>query len=142
MHSKRVDRHGDPEKLNYFWAAKSDEERKARLKISQRAYDQTPKGRAASILKRHRRRHKEGGQVKLTVDDVLAIKTKFNFQCFKCKSKDDLTLDHHIPLTSGGKLTIDNVVLLCRKCNGLKADQLPEQFYSLEECYKLKELLV
>lgn len=139
-HSKRIERHGDLGR-HYPWACHSDEERRERLKQRQRRYDKSPKGKAASILKRHRRRHREGDKIALTVDDVLAIKTKFDFQCFKCRSKIDLTLDHHVPLAKGGKFIIENVVLLCRTCNGLKADALPDEFYSVEELSVLRNLL-
>lgn len=131
-------RHGHTEK-HYPWAAKSQEERRARIKIAQRAYDQSPKGKAAAVLKRHRRNAQE--QVTLTVEDVLRIKTQFAFKCFKCKVSDQPTLDHHIPLASGGKLSHGNVVLLCRKCNGLKADLPPEQFYSEQELNDLRPIL-
>lgn len=139
MHSARVKRHNDfhaiyPNKM-------TPEERKENLKRSQRSYDQTPEGKAAAVLKRHRRRHKEGGEVTLTVRDVLAIKTKFGFQCFKCKTKTDLTLDHHLPLALGGKLCVQNCVLLCRRCNGLKADLDPQSWYSETELAALLDLL-
>lgn len=77
----------------------------------------------------------------MTVEDVLAIKTQFNFVCFKCKTFEQPTLDHHISLASGGKLTHGNVVLLCRKCNGIKADRDPSEFYSEQELSDLRQIL-
>jgi 5-methylcytosine-specific restriction endonuclease McrA len=138
-HSSRVARHGSPDA--YFPNAQNREERYAALKERQRKYDQTPKGRAAAVLKRHRRRQKEPSDVKLSVADVQAVIAKFDGRCFKCGSPDDSTLDHHIPVTHGGKLEFSNTVILCRKCNGLKADLSPEDFYSAEELTRLHQLL-
>lgn len=139
MHSKRMERHGSADAV--YPNKMTTAERRQNLKERQRVYDRSPKGKAASILKRHRRRHKEGGEVLLTVKDVLAIKAKFNFRCFKCTTMKDLTLDHHIPLAKGGKLEATNIVVLCRKCNGIKADQDPGEFYSREELASLDRSL-
>lgn len=140
-HSTRYFRHGDPtiiKKRDYGYT--SDGERKAAIKQSQRIYDKTPKGRVASVLKRHRRRSK-GGDVKLTTHQALSVFKVFSNQCFKCKTIKDLTLDHHIPLNAGGLLELGNCSILCRKCNGQKADLLPNEFYSSEELEVLAGLL-
>lgn len=127
---------GAPVKYN------SPEERKAGLKARQRAYDQTPRGKAAHVLKRHRRRHLEGGGcVTLTADEIQIVITRFDGKCFKCKSPDDSTLDHHVPLAKGGKLELSNVVILCRKCNGLKADLDPSEFYEPSQLSELSCIL-
>ena len=134
-HSARKRRHGDTTAVHPN--KQSPEERYAKLKIRQKIYDQTTKGKAASVLKRHRRRHLEG-EVTLTAKDVEIIMEKFDYQCFKCYAKRDLTLDHHIPLIAGGKLEPSNVVILCRKCNGIKAGKAPEEFYDSAELALLK----
>lgn len=141
-HSARVRRHGDPHKLNYFWKKESDEERKAAIKASQRRYDKTPKGKAAHVLKRHRRRQRQGGmEVKLSTTEVLFILDHFSHKCFACETPRDLTLDHHIPIACGGSLNLTNTVILCRRCNGLKSDKTPEEFYSSEQMLALSNLL-
>jgi len=43
----------------------------------------------------------------------------------KTMTDDSGTVDHIIPKSKGGKDTIDNCVLSCRKCNSQKADTLP-----------------
>jgi 5-methylcytosine-specific restriction endonuclease McrA len=40
-----------------------------------------------------------------------------NYQCLKCGSKENLTLDHIIPKSKGGKFTRRNLQTLCFKCN-------------------------
>lgn len=46
--------------------------------------------------------------------------TRWDNRCLCCSTKTDLTVDHVIPLSAGGPNTIDNVQLLCRKCNSRK----------------------
>lgn len=45
------------------------------------------------------------------------------YQCAYCGSKHDLTLDHVIPSSKGGRTTWLNLVTACRECNALKGDQ-------------------
>lgn len=44
----------------------------------------------------------------------------FGNQCLRCKSYDDICIDHVIPLSKGGENTTDNMQPLCRSCNSLK----------------------
>jgi 5-methylcytosine-specific restriction endonuclease McrA len=37
--------------------------------------------------------------------------------CKKCNSIEDLQVDHIIPLAKGGSNDLDNLQILCRKCN-------------------------
>ena len=52
-------------------------------------------------------------------------------ELFICGATEDLTIDHHYPLSKGFKLTRDNAVLLCRSCNSAKRDILPDIWHSL-----------
>jgi 5-methylcytosine-specific restriction endonuclease McrA len=48
--------------------------------------------------------------------------------CYYCDEKvgfKDLTMDHIIPLTRGGRSTKDNLVPCCKKCNNEKKNALP-----------------
>lgn len=47
------------------------------------------------------------------------------YKCGYCGSKHDLTVDHVIPLSKGGKNTWDNVVTACFSCNSKKGDRTP-----------------
>jgi 5-methylcytosine-specific restriction endonuclease McrA len=52
--------------------------------------------------------------------------------CAYCTSEClDLTLDHVIPRSKGGRNTIANLVVSCRECNELKADRLVKDFRPL-----------
>lgn len=41
--------------------------------------------------------------------------------------KEELTIDHVIPRSRGGKSTWENVVLACQKCNSRKGSRTPEE---------------
>jgi 5-methylcytosine-specific restriction endonuclease McrA len=59
--------------------------------------------------------------------------TRFNvflrdrFQCQYCGARDDLTFDHVVPRSRGGRTTWDNVVTACAPCNLLKGGRLPHR---------------
>lgn len=40
--------------------------------------------------------------------------------CARCGSKNDLTADHILSLANGGSNILENVMVLCRKCNSSK----------------------
>ncbi|MCD6385517.1 HNH endonuclease [Candidatus Sumerlaeota bacterium] len=53
-----------------------------------------------------------------------------NFTCQYCGRKaqrDELTIDHVIPRSRGGKSTWENVVIACIECNAKKGDSLPQE---------------
>ncbi len=45
-------------------------------------------------------------------------------ECFYCREKTKLTLDHVVPLAKGGAHSIGNLVMACRSCNSSKNDKL------------------
>lgn len=48
--------------------------------------------------------------------------------CYYCGEKverDDVTMDHKIPVAKGGKSTKSNVVLACKACNTKKKSATP-----------------
>lgn len=47
--------------------------------------------------------------------------------CGKKCASGDLTIDHVIPLSRGGRSTWGNTVVACRKCNQRKADRMPHE---------------
>lgn len=53
-----------------------------------------------------------------------------NNQCQYCGATpgtEELTIDHVVPRSKGGKTTWENCVLACIGCNSFKADRTPEQ---------------
>ena len=59
--------------------------------------------------------------------------TRFNvflrdrFTCQYCGSREDLTFDHVIPRSKGGRTTWENVVAACAPCNLKKGGRTPRQ---------------
>src|SRR5262249_43922339 len=59
--------------------------------------------------------------------------TRFNvflrdrFSCQYCGLRDDLTFDHVIPRSRGGRTTWENVVTACAPCNLFKGGHLPKR---------------
>lgn len=47
--------------------------------------------------------------------------------CGKLFAIKDLTLDHILPSSKGGKTVWSNIITACKKCNNVKADRTPEQ---------------
>lgn len=47
--------------------------------------------------------------------------------CQYCGYTKQLTIDHVLPLSKGGKHTWDNVVIACAPCNQRKGDRTPHQ---------------
>lgn len=71
------------------------------------------------------RRHKK--PVKFSRINIYA-RDKYTCQyCGVKKSIDDLTYDHVVPRSRGGKTTWTNIATCCQDCNGEKANRTPEQ---------------
>lgn len=89
----------------------------------------------------------------IKVPSVIALKTYFrvpdnhiaimnrrniyirdNFKCQYCCNPftvDQLSLDHVVPRSAGGKLTWSNTVTCCKQCNFRKGSALPDQLPAL-----------
>jgi hypothetical protein len=68
--------------------------------------------------------------VRLQLTTRRNILTRDSFRCQYCGMKfhgSDLTLDHILPRSQGGKNSWENLVACCRKDNQRKADRTPEQ---------------
>ncbi len=50
-----------------------------------------------------------------------------NYQCQYCGRKSDLTIDHIIPRSRGGKDKWDNVAVACLRCNVTKGSRTPKE---------------
>jgi 5-methylcytosine-specific restriction endonuclease McrA len=61
--------------------------------------------------------------VELTRNNVFR---RDNFICQYCGKESDLSLDHLVPRSKGGKSNWRNLVTACKTCNSLKGDETPE----------------
>lgn len=48
-------------------------------------------------------------------------------RCQYCGTHDNLTLDHVLPKSRGGKTNWDNLATACKRCNSRKGDYTPEE---------------
>lgn len=65
----------------------------------------------------------------------FAVYAKNGNKCCYCGSKNNLEIDHIIPISKGGKSTFDNLQTLCHKCNVKKSNSVPVNFNN--NTYKL-----
>jgi 5-methylcytosine-specific restriction endonuclease McrA len=67
------------------------------------------------------------------VQDRPPAFTRFNlflrdaFSCQYCRSTDELTFDHVIPRSRGGRTTWENIVTACAPCNLVKGGRTPKE---------------
>jgi 5-methylcytosine-specific restriction endonuclease McrA len=95
----------------------TDEQRKQRRRDEKRNY----KHRRRAILR--------GQEVKATPKEIREAKDKARGICYYCRGKfGNLTIDHIVPIASGGGHTLDNIVFACHACNSKKRDLPANQF--------------
>ena len=87
-----------------------------------------PEKRRASKAKR--RAMKKGVKEDFSAKERLACLERFNHECFKCNSKENLAIDHYRPLSKGNALTRTNAIILCGSCNSSKNDKDPEDYFT------------
>ena len=63
------------------------------------------------------------------------IKEHWDYQCAYCGSEENLTIDHIIPQSKGGKDVTKNVVCCCHSCNQDKSHTPWEQWYLSKEFF-------
>ncbi len=51
------------------------------------------------------------------------VMVRDGFVCAYCNSTDELTIDHVLPISRGGKSEFDNCVTACKACNAAKANK-------------------
>lgn len=87
-------------------------------------YRSSPKGKAAMVADRAKRRAKlKQAEGKFTAQEWLALKEYFGWRCPACGAPETLrklTADHIIPLGLGGTNWISNIQPLCHPCNDKK----------------------
>jgi 5-methylcytosine-specific restriction endonuclease McrA len=63
-------------------------------------------------------------RVPLTKKNIMV---RDDFKCVYCGDTFNLTIDHVVPVSRGGKTSFENCVTACRKCNNTKGDKLPRE---------------
>ena len=120
------------------------EDNKEKIAERNKRYYQSPQGQASSFNRSHRRRIKEEAQgTGITKDQWLEMMKFFDFRC--AYSGERLTnktrsVDHIVPLNSGGDNMIWNCVPMTRSLNSSKSTKGMEEWYKEQECYDPKRL--
>jgi len=70
---------------------------------------------------KRRARRKANGVFTITKKE---LKRLYSSACFYCGAKEQITLDHVLPIALGGRHSIGNLVAACRSCNTSKKDTL------------------
>lgn len=65
-----------------------------------------------------------GGSRSIPQDVKTAVFQRDGGKCAECGATDYLEFDHMIPFSKGGASTVDNLQLLCRRCNLKKRDRI------------------
>jgi len=77
---------------------------------------------------RRRRKARVKGASFVGLVDEAAIYELYNNCCVYCGSRDNLTLDHIVPLSKGGKHISENLLVACGSCNSSKGAKLLEEW--------------
>ena len=113
------------------------------LKYHEQWY-QTPQGQVVEFNRHQRRRTKEEQQgTGITKDQWLEMMNYFEWKCAysgETLSKDTRSVDHIVPLNSGGDHEIWNMVPMLRKLNSSKNASNMEEWYKEQDCYDPKRL--
>lgn len=69
---------------------------------------------------RRERHYNNGESTYISKNLRQSVFEKYNNICLCCGAMDNLTLDHIVPVSCGGKTIFDNLQLLCATCNSRK----------------------
>lgn len=155
-----------PEKMRAiqakYRAAHREEVLERQRRCAKRAYDANPEKNKAEVKARqkanpersrayrritgHRRRANKAanGGMPGTVPAWLVSKILdiFHGLCVYCLGKNATELDHVVPLSKGGKNSVDNLLPACKSCNSSKGTKDPEAFAQSMGITDLQALLV
>lgn len=82
---------------------------------------------APSVIRLHKYVYIPHQSVKFSRKNVLSRDRHTCQYCHKEFPTSDLTLDHVLPASRGGRTTWENVVTACKKCNRKKGGRTPKE---------------
>lgn len=100
------------------------EENRQLVRERQLKYQHSDKGRMVDKNCKHRRRTQEQNGPGITNQQWNELLREYNFRCAYCGIQTNMTIDHVIPLSKGGKHSIENIVPACAGCNSHKCASL------------------
>ena len=117
---------------------------KEKLLEQKRQYYHSPQGQVSNFNKRQRRRIREQQQGDgITTEQWLELMSFFNWRCAysgEALSKDTRSIDHIVPLNSGGDNMIWNMVPTTRSLNSSKHTKNMLEWYKEQDFYDSNRL--
>lgn len=104
-----------------------------KVKEAQKHYYERNRERCLLRAFRRRMKYKEnGGFTKEQIETLLEAQ---GYRCMYCgiNIKHRPTIDHHIPISSGGGNEITNIVMACKFCNSSKGNKHPFKWFKMRE---------
>lgn len=106
------------------------------VKAKQRRLKDPEKTRARGRLDKHARRARMvNAPGKYRKEELIARFDFFGNRCIYCKSPDNLTVEHLIPLSRGGTNWPSNLAPSCFSCNSRKKTKTHREFLEYREKY-------
>jgi len=78
--------------------------------------------------RRRARKKNNGGSH--TYEEWIARCEAFKWRCVYCQAEGEMTRDHDMPVSRGGRDSINNIVPACRTCNSSKGTRTGAEFLS------------
>lgn len=81
------------------------------------------------------------------IDELKVLYGVFDNSCAYCGTAKQLTIDHIVPVSKGGKNMVGNIVPACKSCNSSKGAKDYEEWFKLQEFFdasrlnKIKEVM-
>lgn len=97
------------------------------------------KPKLASYWNKHHA-EKFGPDADLTAAEWLEVLNTHNHQCVYCRGTEDISMDHVIPLSRGGRHTKANVEPACLRCNRRKGARTKQEFLDFLVQHALEHL--
>ena len=108
------------------WRYHNSQAHKQGVRNRTRKYRQTNNGKLHEKLHRQRRRAKIAEtECTLTPEEWEQVLKSYDYRCAYCGSKENIQMDHIIPVSKNGPTTKHNIVPACRSCNMSKGNRPP-----------------
>lgn len=129
----------NPERIKAI-KSKYRQTHKELLRQKGREYTSRPEVKALILRSVHRRlaRKRSNHASKYTQDELKCLYLQFSNCCAYCGKSGKMTLDHFIPIYSGGSDTLGNIVPACLRCNQSKQHREALSWYKQQPFYSAK----
>ncbi|MFH1685521.1 MAG: HNH endonuclease [Candidatus Micrarchaeota archaeon] len=94
-----------------------------------REYAKTPRGKEINLIKCSKRRARQSGATShFSAKDFRRLQGIYPV-CVYCGKKNELQVEHVVPLDKGGRNDVTNLVIACKSCNSSKRNETPEDWF-------------